>query len=129
MSIFPDAVWMAMFNFKKKGFRNPPTTYYFNPLTSAMDTMIGHPNGMTANICYGGRLGFEILLDFLQKMAVAMNRTERYFQFVWATSLFHDYLNHGMLGDEFLLETLKWFKTEGYLEDTVFVLMSDHGMR
>jgi phosphoglycerol transferase MdoB-like AlkP superfamily enzyme len=65
----------------------------------------------------------------MKTLATTMGQDKRYFQFLWATSLTHDYVNNGRLGEALLLEFLQWMNQEGYLNNTVFVLMSDHGIR
>ncbi|CAG7723253.1 unnamed protein product [Allacma fusca] len=125
-----DAIHVGLFLHEKRGFLDPPTDYYHLPLLRAMDTQIGHTsNGGVANMCLGSRLSFEVLLDLMRKMATTMNKSKRYFHFIWSTALTHDQLNYGQFGDHLLLETLQWFNTEGYLNDTVLILMSDHGIR
>ncbi|CAG7719499.1 unnamed protein product [Allacma fusca] len=125
-----DANDVGIFRCEKRGFRDPPTDYYHHPALHAMDKQIGHTaQEGVANMCYGTRLSFEILLELMKKMATTMNKNKRYFHFTWATALTHDELNYGQFGDHLLLETLQWFKSGGYLNDTVLILMSDHGMR
>ncbi|CAG7719498.1 unnamed protein product [Allacma fusca] len=72
---------------------------------------------------------FKVLLDLMNGMTTTMNKFQRYFHFTWTTALTHDKLNYGQFRDHHLLETLQWFKSGGYLNDTVLILMSDHGMR
>ncbi|CAG7723119.1 unnamed protein product, partial [Allacma fusca] len=109
---------------------NQPTDYYYNPLTLHLEKFLGHTRVNQMTLCYGPRLGGDVLLDYLEKLAHTMNQTnENYFQFVWATSTFHGNLCQGAIGDESVLKTLQWFEAQGHLEQTVFALMSDHGMR
>ncbi|CAG7676485.1 unnamed protein product [Allacma fusca] len=123
-----DAIWMSMVMYNKHGLKDIPTDYYYPPLTHQLEKCVGHQRRVLTALCYGSVLGFEVSLDFLQKMAFTMNKTRRYFQFSWTTGLTHDYLNAAKLGDKPLFETLKWFRNEGYLEDTVLVLLSDNGL-
>ncbi|CAG7726882.1 unnamed protein product [Allacma fusca] len=101
-----------------------------NTFPNLVPVLTGHETLLNLNYCIGPRLFFQQMVELLKKMAVAGKRARRlYFQMLWATSLTHDYLNDGLLGDGMLLETLKWFETRGYLNNTVLVLMSDHGIR
>lgn len=127
-SFAEDATWMGIFNYEKQGFRRPPTDYYLHPLALLMAKKLGHETWGNAKLCYGPRLGFEILLDYIVKTAVTF-RDKPYFQYIWANSLFHDYLNNPKLGDELLLLTLDYLKRNGYLDDLVLIVLSDHGMR
>lgn len=127
-SLAEDAVWMGTFNYEKKGFLHPPTDYYLHPLSLAMAKKVGHETWANAKLCYGPRLAFEVLLDYMVKTAVTF-RDSLYFQFVWANSLFHDYLNNPRLGDELLYLTLEFLRNNGFLNNTAFILLSDHGIR
>jgi len=70
-----------------------------------------------------------VLLNYMQKFAHKMGKDKRYFQFIWTNGLTHDYLNTGILGDDHLKSTLEWFHEGGYLNQTILILMSDHGAR
>lgn len=124
-----DSTWMGIFNYLKRGFEISPTDYYLRPFGEAADSLIGTNKRLNAKICQGPRLSFEILLNYMKKLAFTMNHTRRYFQLIWATSLTHDYLNDGHMGEMPLLNFFQWMNTKGFLNDTVFILMSDHGIR
>ncbi|CAL8096510.1 unnamed protein product [Orchesella dallaii] len=127
-SLAEDSVWMGTFNYEKKGFLHPPTDYYLHPMSLLMAKKIGHETWANAKLCYGPRLAFEVLLDYIVKTAVTF-RYSLYFQFVWANSLFHDYLNNPRLGDELLYMTLEFLSNNSFFNNTAFILLSDHGIR
>lgn len=52
-----------------------------------------------------------------------------YFAFFWASALSHDYLNQVKLGDKDYYEFFKHMNDSNYLNNTIVVFMSDHGMR
>ena len=125
-----DAAWMGIFNYNKVGFLKQPTDYHLRTLTYSMAKEIGFKKPLNAKLCYGPRLAFSVLLENIKKFVSTMvSSNKRFFQFTWATSLFHDYLNHPSFGDQYLLNMLKWLKEGGYLQNTVLILMSDHGIR
>jgi hypothetical protein len=129
-SFAEDSIWMGTFHYEKKGFLSPPTDYYFHPISLLMAKKIGHETWGNAKLCYGPRLAFEVLLDYIVKTAVTFSPNNLlYFQYVWANSLFHDYLNNPKLGDELLYLTLEYLSREGHLNKTGLILVSDHGMR
>jgi len=119
---------MGIFTYEKRGFWKPPTDYYLNPFINQMSKKIGHEPLGNVKLCYGPRQSFEVLLDYIVKTSVRF-RDSPYFQFIWANSLFHDYLNTPKLGDEMLASTLNFLHGRGLLNRTVVVLLSDHGMR
>lgn len=55
--------------------------------------------------------------------------SQPYFAFFWASSLSHDYLNQINLGDNDYLEFFRFLNDSNYLNNTMIVFMSDHGMR
>ena len=122
-----DGVQIANF---RPGFKHQPTDYYHNVLFYRLGVTLGHQSSRVCKLCLGPRLGFQVVLDQVEKMAFRM-RADRspYFQFAWTTDLSHEHLNEGKLGDAPLLQTLQWFQAERYLNNTVFILVSDHGMR
>lgn len=129
-SFAEDSIWMGTFSYEKKGFVVSPSDYYLHPLALLMSKKIGHETWGNAKLCYGPRLAFEILLDYLVKTAVTFGTGKKpYFQYIWANSLFHDYLNNPKLGDELLSLTLDYLKREGALDHSLLVVMSDHGAR
>jgi len=124
-----DAPWMGIFNYLKKGFKSQPTDYYLRPLTNELDKKLGSLKMTNAKLCYGPRLGFAVVLNYLKSIVSVNSPGHPYFAFIWATSLFHDNGILPQLGDDLLLEYLQWMESEGHLENTILILMSDHGMR
>ncbi|CAL8147823.1 unnamed protein product [Orchesella dallaii] len=119
-----DAVGIGTFNYLQRGFNKPPTDYYFRHLGLAANEYILH-----SGICYGPRLSLEVLLNYIKKFAYSMGSDKNYFQFIWSTALTHDYLNRGRVGAKLMRSTLEWLHKGGYLNDTILILMSDHGAR
>ena len=128
-SFAEDAPSMGMFNYGKGGFKQAPVDYYLYPFTKLQEEKIGNRAGQNSKICYGPRVAFSVLLNYMKKLAVGIPKDQNYFQLTWATSLFHDFLNFPVFGDRLLLSTLKWFHRNEHLDNTVLILMSDHGMR
>lgn len=124
-----DAVSMGIFNYVKKGFKKPPTDYFLNDFMYAASKLIGHQRKGNAILCYGPHLAFNILLDNLIKLSVRQGQSRPYFHFTWATSISHDYLNYPSMMDSDMRKTLKFLHENKYLNNTVFILMSDHGIR
>lgn len=51
------------------------------------------------------------------------------FMFAFHGELSHDYANKVAVAENDLIEFIEWFQMSGYLNNTMFVLMSDHGQR
>lgn len=130
-----DEKLLGIFNWDQKGFQKQPTDYYLRPFSVAAEKLIGHERRLFTNLCYGRRPAFQVLLDYMQKMTIVMGRTETekkkqpYFQFAWSSSVTHDIENGAQLMDDMLRDAMHWWNSHGYLNNTVFILMSDHGVR
>jgi Protein of unknown function (DUF229) len=113
---------------QKGGFRQPPTDYYPRPLFIAAADEIGHTHSDNCMLCLGPRSQVSYLFNYAQTFASRF-ALQRYFGFVWATSLTHDGLNMAALADEPLSTTIDTLKSRGDLKNTVLVILSDHGVR
>ena len=67
-------------------------------------------------------------MDNIRQMAWA-HRDSPYFQFAWSSSLNIWTLNGPLSTDSFLEDTLVFLQNEKLLENTILVLISDHGFR
>lgn len=118
---------MSDFNFMK-----PPKGVFLTEFISAAVQSVGHDGFRTRNKspCFGPRLAFTVLMDNLEKFVVQVEKTKSpYFGFVYSDSVTHDSLNGGrrIVGD--LLKSLQFFHGNGYLNNTVLILLSDHGIQ
>ncbi|XP_057325830.1 uncharacterized protein LOC130667915 [Microplitis mediator] len=123
-----DACAMTTFNYLKPGFRNQPTDYYFRPYCVAAENDIGNTHKLNADLCVGTRKTFDNLLNYTKKIVKEFN-DDQYFAFFWEASLTHDFFNYPQLGDISYSETISDLNNKGYLNNTVLIVMSDHGMR
>ncbi|XP_017786040.1 PREDICTED: uncharacterized protein LOC108569125 isoform X2 [Nicrophorus vespilloides] len=125
-----DSAWMGLFYYTKKGFRRQPTDYFWDHFDMTAEKEIGNMHRLNVDQCVGARLVHKVFLDYISKFAETM-RVNRlpYFGFFWGASLTHDFLNKPKLGDRDYVDFLKMLNASGTLDDTVLVLMSDHGIR
>ncbi|KAL1124314.1 hypothetical protein AAG570_002082 [Ranatra chinensis] len=123
-----DASWMGTFNYMKNGFHKQPTDFYLQIFNHVAEKEAGHEKRLNANLCVGKRLNLDMLLGGVASFALG-SLGAPFFGFFWGGSLSHDFLNLPRLGDKSHLKMLQLFKDQGLLERTVFVLMSDHGIR
>ncbi|XP_055693772.1 uncharacterized protein LOC129796084 [Lutzomyia longipalpis] len=123
-----DIGYLGLFNYFKKGFRNQPTDYYTRPLITAMERQIAYKKVGNVYLCYGSKTPFEILFDYIHKFVQSLQE-RRFFGFFWTSSFTHDYLNMPKLIDGKIVSFLRQLNHEALLNDTVLILMSDHGLR
>ncbi|KAF2881134.1 hypothetical protein ILUMI_25045 [Ignelater luminosus] len=125
-----DAAWMGIFNYVKRGFKEQPTNYYWGPFNYMSEREIGNEHKMNAYMCVGSRMVYKTLLEYVNKFVRSMHINKiPYFGFFWGASLSHDYLNKPKLGDNDYAKFLNELRTNGLLNHTALVFMSDHGIR
>ena len=125
-----DAPYTATFNYMKNGFTHQPTDYRTRPLELAIELDRDAPVDTWYEEFYCVNSTFEpkLYLDYTGDLIREL-RKELYFTFLFSGRLSHDYLNNaGLLDDVFhgLLETIH---KAGYLNDTILIFFSDHGLR
>ncbi len=122
---------LGLFHYLKNGFKRPPTDYYLRPFWSAADKHIGTGKLLFSKMCCGPRLSFEVMVDYVKKLTseVTIHKNRNLFQFIWSSSVTHDFLNAGYLLDTHFLEFLKWLQNGGHLNNTLLIVMGDHGAR
>lgn len=125
-----DSAWMGIFNYLKQGFGKQPTDYYWDHFNYESEHQIGNSHRMNVEQCVGARMVHNTLLRYVDTFVNSMrNNKTSFFGFFWSSSLSHDYLNKPKLGDKDFAKLLLKLQYSGALNDTVLMLMSDHGIR
>lgn len=115
------------FNNDKKGFKKPPTDFYFRPYTIAAE-QIGVKVVHRMTYCSGPESSSERILKLSKDFAVA---TLDYpsFGLFWVNTFSHDNINFASGMDAKVSEFLEDIKKSGTLENTILIFFSDHGFR
>lgn len=79
-------------------------------------------------LCLGSRRPIDVLFKYLTKFYKTMVDLP-FFSFFWTSSMTHDFINYPLLIDNDLNNLLLQMKDEKYLEKTILLLLSDHGIR
>ncbi|EDW03536.1 GH10450 [Drosophila grimshawi] len=117
------------FNYGKSGFDRQPTDFYLRPVMLEIDQHTRYSIDRRDEIhCTASRKYAEILYEFIYKLMPHMKRGP-HFSFFWQSQGVHDYFNYAQFLDEEYLNLLRRLETEGILNSTLVLLMSDHGMR
>ncbi|XP_013193116.2 uncharacterized protein LOC106136958 isoform X2 [Amyelois transitella] len=120
-----DSSWLGTFNYLRGGFINTPTDYYLHTFISEVEKNVKRQN---KRICSNDKYIFQILLDYVEDVTARLE-SSKLFGFFWEITMSHDYLNDAAVMDKSYVTFLKKLEENKYLEKTILILVSDHGMR
>ncbi len=118
----------------KFGFREPPTDYYLRPYWLSLYQSLSYPPSKTnsnSKPCYYDKLIHQLSFDWIlkfEKFYSNRNNLPR-FGLIKLNEMSHDHLERIAWMDNDLKELLVKIFDEYFLENTLFVLMGDHGHR
>lgn len=122
-----DEAKINTFNYRKKGFVHPPTDYYLRPYAIATEQLkIVKKDYM--DYCVGPESYGERILNAAKEFAITF-KEHPYFGFFWMNSFSHNELNSPSRMDYKVRAFLRDITTEGILNDTFVIFLSDHGLR
>ncbi|CAG9865013.1 unnamed protein product [Phyllotreta striolata] len=118
---------IATFNYMKKGFERPPTDFYFKPYMegaqSLLPKILDSMPYCSGPVTQGERI-LNVALDFAETFK---NRPS--FGIFWMNTFSHNYINTPSRMDWVLREFFRNLNTKGIFDDSMVVLLADHGMR
>ncbi|XP_049867520.1 uncharacterized protein LOC126367808 [Pectinophora gossypiella] len=123
-----DNAKLGTFNFGKIGFIGTPTDYYTHTFMSEAEEKAGNNLDFNSYLCMGNKYFYQVLLDYILDLSSTL-KSSKLFGFFWEVSMSHDYLNYPMLMDDGYEEFLKKLDSSQYLDNTILIFMSDHGIR
>lgn len=123
-----DSAKLGTFNYLKVGFTGTPTDYYLYTFMHESEKHIGNNKDFNSYLCMGDRYYYRVLLNYIQRLTTTLD-SEKLFGFFWEVTMSHDYLNYPMAMDEHYAEFFDNIELSGYMNKTVLILMSDHGIR
>lgn len=122
-----DEAQINTFNYRKKGFENPPTDFYLRPYAMASEQLkMVRKDGM--NYCVGPESYGERILNVAKDFAVTF-KNQANFGFFWMNSFSHNEFNSPSRMDFKVRNFLRDITAEGVLENSFVVFLSDHGLR
>lgn len=123
-----DSAVLSLFNYFKNGFDRQPVDFYFRTVLHQMEKDIAHNKIGNYKLCLGSRRPIDVLLKYMRKFTKSM-ADDPFFSFFWTSSMTHDFINYPMLADSDLSSVLMDLKKEKFLEKTILLVLSDHGIR
>ncbi|GIY23123.1 uncharacterized protein CDAR_469631 [Caerostris darwini] len=121
-----DMPLFGTFNYDKRGFRDPPTDYYYRPLALAIHQSKLYKNSKTG--CLNSQTETDIMFNYLTDFIRVMG-PRPYFSYAMSSSITHDELNRAGYADEPTARLLQNLWDMGALNDSVLFFFSDHGIR
>ncbi|CAH0726077.1 unnamed protein product, partial [Brenthis ino] len=123
-----DTATLGTFNFEKFGFSRTPTDYYLHTFMHEAERYTGNNRDFNSYICMGSKYFYKILLDYIENLTLTL-KSSKLFGFFWEVTMSHDYLNYPMAMDDDYETLLKRLDYHRYLDETILIILSDHGIR
>ena len=123
-----DCGYIALFNLYRNGFRKQPTDYFFNTFIVEVGGKIAHKKIGLFDMCLGDQKPNEVMFKYIEKL-IKTKIDEKLFSFFWTSTMTHEFINYPILLDDDLSDLLIKMEEQGYLNKTVLLLLSDHGIR
>lgn len=121
---FPD---YGVFNYLARGFRDPPTDFYFRPYCLAMEKSFLMRT--SSNLCYGNTPKHKLHIEYVKRFIEANNGSIPYFAFSFLVEISHEYMQQVAAADDDIVEFLTYIRDRGHLNNTFLFFLSDHGHR
>ena len=118
-----DGAHIGMWTYQRKGFGKKPVDHYMRIFYKVVENRYGYANAY----CLGSIPRHTVLLQHVRDY-LETNRSPK-FAYLFHNQLSHDSYNAISMIDDDLMFFLKSLKDDGFLNNTVFILNSDHGAR
>ncbi|XP_072380415.1 uncharacterized protein [Diabrotica undecimpunctata] len=118
---------ISTYNYQKKGFKNPPTDYYFKPYMEAA-TKLGVKNYDNMPYCAGPETQGERIMNIAKDFSKTFKDQPSFGAF-WMNTFSHDRLSSPSRMDEKFKAFVEDIKREGILDRSMVVVFADHGFR
>lgn len=123
-----DETWMSSFNYLKFGFSQPPTDYYLRPYMLAAEKYLSTSTKHRMTYCLGYKQSVEHIYDFAIDFATYY-KNDASFGLHWVNTFSHNDISSPSSMDDKMRSYLNVLDSRGILNESMVVLLSDHGMR
>ncbi|KAI8773197.1 hypothetical protein BgiMline_014269 [Biomphalaria glabrata] len=118
------APFTAPFNYRMHGFEHQPTDFYTRPFYLAAHNLTQKDEPF----CLGSQSQSQVWLNYFRDIFV-MYKEKRKFLLHFLVEMSHDDNNLITMMDDDIKRLVHFLYTGGYLNNTVLILMGDHGAR
>jgi hypothetical protein len=116
---------IGTFQYRLNGFKDPPTDHYMRPFH--LQAELDHKKHPT--YCLGSRPKINILMDYLKEFFTLYPSDVGKFVFGFHSEYSHGVVEQLSLADDPVTEWIRGLKDSGILDNTIMMVMSDHGHR
>lgn len=118
-----DMQYVGTFQYRLKGFRNPPVDHYGRPFYLYVDRM-----KTSRPLCFGSITRLQAMFNWMRDF-FDMYPHQPKFSYLFHSDYSHNSNNRLPYADDELLAFLKMMHTHGYLDHTMLIIKTDHGAR
>nr|XP_021186005.2 uncharacterized protein LOC110373149 [Helicoverpa armigera] len=104
-----------------------PTDFYLQPFIFETRKLFTNQN-YSYHSCKGSKYFYRLLLDYIYSLTQNL-KSNKLFGMFWEESISHENVNNPRIMDESYYKLLSNLDQDGYLNKTILILLSDHGMR
>lgn len=119
-----DMCWIGTFNLRMMGFDKQPVDHFWRPYCQAS----GELHKYNKRFCLGSERRHKVMMDWV-KDGFQMYQNRLKFIFAFHSEYSHEDSSTLRWADDDLLGMLKYLEENNYLNNTMLILMSDHGAR
>ncbi|EDW81497.2 uncharacterized protein Dwil_GK12100 [Drosophila willistoni] len=126
-----DESGMATFNYCKPGFVQQPTDYYARPQHKAFEHFLDKWKCAECEMtyCIGRRITSSYIYDFGRDFVNRYVDERPIFGLFWSNSFSHNDYRMTSKMDDYILQYMLDFETDGVFEQSIMIFLSDHGSR
>ncbi|XP_070537762.1 uncharacterized protein [Ptychodera flava] len=124
-----DSPYLGAFNRLFNGFENQPTDHYMRTFWLKSVELTEDYNSISnPKMCQGAQPSHRVMFEYLKEFQIRYKDIHK-FGFMFLTELTHGNINSINLADDDFYEYLKFMYLKKYLENTLFIVLGDHGAR
>lgn len=127
-SFTEDCPTLGTFTYRLTGFTKPPTDHFMRPFFMASDEFPSQTWTSAKNACFRGTPRHMFHYNHVRQLYKKYPK-KRKFSMDWMSLLSHDDVNLIQLVDEDMVQLVSEMETKGILNQTLLIVMSDHGHR
>ncbi|XP_068624407.1 uncharacterized protein [Battus philenor] len=125
---FEDMPWIGTFQYRFNGFKRQPADHYLRSffLEESSSGKKWWNVGSNNKYCVGDTPQHKLMLNITDQF---LKLDGKRFCFTFIADITHDDFNMISTADDNLVEFLRGFRSAGHMEDTLLMVMGDHGPR